>query len=86
MLNRFFQAVQGQFEHGEDLPDHTDGIRVVPLLLGLGIKPDGVAEGVGRSGVATLTDAAGEARRWAGDLLAVFSDSFQHLQALGVSQ
>ena len=31
MLNRFFQAVEGKFEHGENLPDHLRRPGIIPF-------------------------------------------------------
>jgi len=49
VLNRLFQAVEGQFEHGEYLTDYADDVCISPFLLGLGIEPDGLAEGFGEN-------------------------------------
>jgi hypothetical protein len=47
MRHRFFETVDGQFEHREDLADDLDGAGIAPLVAGDGIEPDSVPERFG---------------------------------------
>ena len=47
MGDGLFQSVQGELEHGKDVPDDADGARIMPLVGGDRIEPDGMGEGLG---------------------------------------
>ena len=47
MADGLFQAVNGQFEHGEYFSNHVNASGIGPFRRHLGVDPDGMGEGIG---------------------------------------